>query len=528
MVNGFAEDRQGGARYLVAIREHWPLVVLIVVAAVSAAFVYSRTAEKRYEAEADILVTPIAGNDEVFIGIPLIRESGQSRAVLTVARLIRTPGIAEGVRERIATDKSRDELLASIEVTPQEQSNVATVVATSNDADEAAAIANAFADELVDERTAAFQRELLAVIERSQARVDAIPLAERSFGEAVVIQQRLGQLVALVGATDPTVQVSSAAVVPSSPSWPRPMLSLAVALLAGALLGAGVAVGIELVNPRVKREDELILEHRLPILTRVPHMPKKLVHGFLRGREPLPPDVREAYRTLRASLATSGPKGGVPEVILITSAMPGEGKTMTSANLATTMAQAGLRVILVDGDLRRPMLGTVLGVGVSESGLVRLLLDNATPEQVLVNTPGHGDNLRLLLSSADSGALVDLLRPDQVERVFAKLRRLADVIVVDSPPLTEVADALALADVADAVLVAVRLGRTRRDKLEELRRMLSRSRISPLGFVVTTRRRTRRSSYHYTAVEPPKSGLRRLQRDEPVRPRRARTAARKR
>lgn len=527
MVTGFAEDRQGGARYLVALREHWLLMILIVVAAVSAAFVYSRTAEKRYEAEADILVTPLAGNDEVFIGIPLIRESGQSRAVLTVARLIKTPGIAEGVEDRIATTKSRDELLNSIEVTPQEQSNVATVVASADNAQEAAAIANGFANELIDQRTEAFQRELVAVIERSQARVDAIPPAQRGFGETVVIQQRLGQLAGLVGARDPTLQVSSAAVVPEVPSWPRPLLSIAVALLAGVLLGAGVAVGIELVNPRVKREDELILEHRLPILTRVPFMPKKIVHGFLRGREPLPADVREAYRTLRASLA-SGPEGGVPKVILVTSALPGEGKTMTSANLATTMAQAGLRVILVDGDLRRPMLGTVLGVGVRETGLVRLLLGNARPEEVLVNAPGHGDNLRLLLSSADSGALVDLLRPDQVDRVFGELRKLADVIVVDSPPLTEVADALALADVADAVLVAVRLGRTRRDKLAELRRMLARSGISPLGFVVTTRRRTRRGGYYYAALEQPRSGLRRPRRDAPDRARKARAAARKR
>jgi capsular exopolysaccharide synthesis family protein len=523
-MNGFGDERQGGARYLVALREHWLLVVAIVVVAVSAAIAYSNAAEKRYEAEADILVTPIAGDDEVFIGIPLIRESGQSRAVLTVARLIKTPELAEAVKEQLETTKSRGELLDSIDVTPQEQSNIVTVVGKANDAAEAAEIANAFANELLDQQTDAFQIELRAVIERSRARLDSIPPAQRDFGEAVAIQQRLGQLAALVGAKDPTMQVSSEAVPPLAPAWPRPALSVAVALLAGLLLGVGAAVGLELVNPRVKREDELVLEQRLPILTRVPHMSRKVVHGYLRGREPLPGDVKEAYRTLRASLATAGSEGGVPQVILVTSAMPGEGKTMTSVNLAVTLAQAGLQVILVDGDLRRPMVGTVLSVGVRKAGLVGLLLGKVTPDQALVNAPGHGKQLRLLLSSADNAYLVDLLRPDQVERVFGELKQLADVIVVDSPPLTEVADALTLADTADAVLVAIRLGRTRRDKLAELRRMLAQGGISPAGFVVTTRRRSRRHGYYYQAPEPSRPGVRRLRRDAPAAARSARRA----
>jgi capsular exopolysaccharide synthesis family protein len=530
-VNGFSDDRQGGARYLVAVREHWLLVLLITIAALAAAITYANTAEKRYEAEADILVTPIAGDDEVFIGIPLLRESGQSRAVLTVARLIKAPALAEAVRQRLGTDKSRGELLDAIEVTPQEQSNIVTVVGTADNATEAAAIANAFAQQLVDKQTEAFQIELQAVIERSRARLQSIPRAQRALGEGVAIQQRLGQLAALVGAEDPTMNISSEAVPPPSPAWPRPALTVAVALLAGLLLGVGVAVGLELVSPRVKREEELVLEQRLPILTRVPHMSRRVVHGYLRGREPLPGDVKEAYRTLRASLASAGPEGGVPGVILITSAMPGEGKTMTSVNLAVTLAQAGLKVILVDGDLRRPMVGTVVGGGLPKAGLAGLLLGKATPEQALVNAPGHGDELRLLLSSADSASLIDLLRPDRVDRMFTDLKELADVIVVDSPPLTEVSDALALADAADAVLVAIRLGRTRRDKLAELRRMLAQRGIAPAGFIVTTRRRSRGSGYYYQAQEPSRAGPRRLRRLQPTMAgtrSRARAAARRR
>jgi capsular exopolysaccharide synthesis family protein len=494
---GFEEERQGAARYLHALREHWLLILGIVVVAVAAAIAYSLLAPKRYEAEADILVTPVSAGDDTFLGISLLRESAdQTRTVLTAARLIKTPQIADGVRERLGLAESRKETLDSVEVTPLGQANIVSVTGVADTAERAAELANGFAEELVEQRTTQFQDELSAAIDRLESRLEALPQGERNSAEAAAVAQRLAELQSLVGARDPTLQISSEAVPPESASWPRPALSVAVALLAALLLGSGLALVLELVSPRLTREDELVFGHRLPILARVPRLPGKVARGFLSGREPLPAEAREAYRTLRASLATAGSNGEFPRSILVTSAMPGEGKTMTAGNLATTLSLAGMTVVLVDGDLRRPMVATLFRVPARPTGLASVLAGHAPLEDALVDAPGAGKRLRLLLASTGQEHLIDLLQPRKVERVLNELLGEADVVVVDSPPLTQVADALALADAVEAVVIAVRLGTTRRDKLAELRRMLLQRGIAPVGFVVTGRRKSRGDAYY--------------------------------
>jgi Mrp family chromosome partitioning ATPase len=111
-----------------------------------------------------------------------------------------------------------------------------------------------------------------------------------------------------------------------------------------------------------------------------------------------------------------------------------------------------------------------------------------------------------LLSSPRDGELVDLIEPAHAERLLERLKGEADVIIIDSSPLTEVADALKWAGAADVVLVAVRIGLSRRDKLEELRRTLAQRGLDPAGFIVTTKERPRKSEYYGYAPD-----LRRLQ-----------------
>jgi succinoglycan biosynthesis transport protein ExoP len=502
-----ADGRSSAARYLGALREHWLLIVGLVVLSVVVAVAYVETATPRYESEADILITPVSDTDPSFLGFSLLREGNDpSRAVLTAARLVGTPEVAQAAAKELGP--GADNALAHVTVTPVTQSSVVAITGQDSSADMAAAYANAVAAGLVTARTAEFQNQLNERITRLRRQLEAIPVAQRTVSAtASALETQLGTLTSLLGSRDPTLQVLTKAVPAAAPAWPRKTLSVGIAFMLALVLGCGLALALELVSPKLNREDELLLDQRLPILARIPQMPTRQVRAYLAGREPLPGAVREAYRTLRASLA-SGVRGeGFPETILVTSASPGDGKTMTSVNLATTLAIAGQRVILVDGDLRRPMVATVFGIGAHSNGFADVLTGDATLEDALVEAPGYGQTLRLLLATPDHAHLVDLLLADRVEAVIGDLRAEADVVVLDSPPLAEVADALGLADVSDAVLVAVRLGRTRRDKLDELRRMLARHGISPTGFVVTQRRRRRSSSAYYSptasvAAEP--------------------------
>jgi capsular exopolysaccharide synthesis family protein len=495
-ISGFSEGRQGAVHYLHALRDHWLLVGGLIAASVGIAVAYVATAEKRFEAQSEILVAPISNSDSTFIGFQLLREGdAQTRAALTAARFVKTPRVVDAAAARLAMEPR--EARKAITVTPVGQADIVTITGKASTPERAVEIADVFADETIKQRTRQFQDELRATIKRLRAQLAPIPPQRRTEPEAVALLQRLGNLTGLVGSSDPTLQLMSNAVPPEKQSWPRPVLSVLVALIASSLLGVGIALGLETVNPRVKREEELLLEQRLPILTRVPRMPRKLIRGYLTGKEPLPGAVREAYRTLRTSLLGAGGGDRFPSVVLVTSAMPGEAKTMTSVNLAITLANSGQRVVLIDGDLRRPMVATLFGVAARSAGFADVLLGRADVTEALVEAPGFGDRLQLMLASPEHAHLIDLLEPGRVERALAEIRLRADVVVIDSPPVTEVADAITLATEADTVLVAVRLGRTRRDRLNELRRMLAQRGIAISGFVVTTRRQRRGGGYYY-------------------------------
>jgi Mrp family chromosome partitioning ATPase len=301
----------------------------------------------------------------------------------------------------------------------------------------------------------------------------------------------------LVGLTDPTVSLLTPATIPTAPSWPRPKLTLIVALVIGLLLGIAAAVALELLNPRFTREEELTLAHRLPVLARMPKLPARAVRDYSLGRGPLPSEAWKAYRTLRAVLATAGNGGDrLPSSILVTSGGDGDGKTLTAVNLAIALSASGLRVTLVDADIPRPMIAMTFNIKGRRDGLVNLLKNPETRMNVLTPAPGR-ERLNLLLSSPEQIGHLNLFDAPRIGEVLSRLEEDSDVIVIDSPPLPEVAEALALADASEAVMLCVRIGHSRRDKLSELRDLLAGRGVTPIGFFVTSRRRALRRTPQY-------------------------------
>jgi Mrp family chromosome partitioning ATPase len=269
-----------------------------------------------------------------------------------------------------------------------------------------------------------------------------------------------------------------------------------VALLVGLLLGIAAAVSLEVISPRFTREEELTQAHRLPVLARVPRLPARAVEGYFLGQAPLPREAWKAYRTLRAVLSNAGGDGDrFPASIAVTSAGPGDGKTLTAVNLAIALSSAGLNVTLVDADLPRPMVGTVFNIVGHRNGVVHLLNNPEAPQTGAVEAPLHS-RLKLLLASEEQMHELHLFDTQRVRQLLDRLARDSDVVVVDMPPLPEVAEAVAFADASEAVVICVRIGHTRRDKLAELRDLLGRRGVVPLGFFVTSRRGTGRSDKH--------------------------------
>lgn len=480
------DDRRGAIRYLQAIRQHWFLVASLTALALVCGAATALLSAPRYEATTDILIQPLDSGDTTFRGMSLFRQTlDGSSPVALAARVLGSPEIANTTFARLRDSGAH----VSFKVEPLSQAAIVTVRATAPKAATAAEAANTYAQVAVDARTAVFQRELKALVARLQRRTAAIPSTQR-YGnyEYATLQQQLGELQGFVGATDPTLGILTPAVLPTAPSWPRTKLTVAVALLVGLLVGSGVAVAIEVFNPRIMREQELTLGHRLPILARIPRLARRVTDAHLSGNGLLPGGAWKGYRTLRAVLATAGESGGYPKSILVTGATPGDGKTMTAVNLAITLASSNLRVILVDADAHRPTVSTVFQSVGRRDGVIQLLSGKAAATQVLVGARGV-PRLQLLLSNPEQAAYLHLFETERFRRMLGMLSEHADVIVIDSPPLPEVAEVLAVADASESVIIAVRLGHTRREKLAEVRELLARRGISPLGFVVTLRDR---------------------------------------
>jgi tyrosine-protein kinase len=480
---------EGAGPYLRALRTNWLLIVEIVAVAAVVAGLYATFAGKRYQAEADLVVTPISADDPAYVGVNVLRDSAQGSPVITAATLVSTPRVvaAAGVRGHVA----RSEAQAAVTANPLIQSNIVAVTAQASSPALAARLANAFAAATVAERTREYRASITAVTDGLDAQLQSLPASEANGPEATAIDQRLAELASL-SIADPSVRVLSPAVAPASPVWPRKTLIVGAAVAVALIIGIGIALAREFLTQRVSEEDEFLLEQRLPVLTRVPRMRTADAEGYLTMRSPLPPEMWESYRTLRVLLHRGTGRRTAPKTILVTSAVAGEAKTMTAVNLAVTMAQAGERVVLVDGDVRRPMVASVFGAPADDTDVWQV--------------PGHGDRLGLV------AALPGAVRPEGVvdaaalRRWFAGLLRRVDVVVVDSAPITEAADTLELGSAADTVLLSVRLGVTRRDRFEDARALLSLRGIVPAGLVLTTRTRGRRDLTESRRIAPAEAG----------------------
>ncbi len=191
----------------------------------------------------------------------------------------------------------------------------------------------------------------------------------------------------------------------------------------------------------------------------------------------------EAYRTLRTNILFSSLDKPI-HTLLITSAEPTPEKSLTAANLAVTMAQAEQRVLLVDCDLRQPMLHTIFGLA-NDQGLTSAILDQEAP---LAIQPTEVPGLSLLPSGPLPPRPADLLGSRRMEGLLHRLRQAADIVIFDTPPVQNVTDALVLSTRVDGVLLVVQAGRSRRDRVREARQKLEKVKANLLGVVLSNAR----------------------------------------
>jgi non-specific protein-tyrosine kinase len=495
-------------RYAATLRERGWLIVIAVLLCTLTAIIYVKTASPVYNATAQVLVSPVSGTDAITLsGLGVITNSSDpTQDVETAATIFPSTEAARTVKQQLHLPGSPQSILGRVTVQPVSQSNILAVTAQAPNASEAAALANAFAQAALARRTAQFRTlagQKIATLTPQVGKTSA-----SSTGAATALQQELASLQGFVAGPLPDMSLSTPAVPPTGRTSPRAALSIGVAIVAGLVLGVLGAFALEAFDSTLRREEQLRRLFRLPVLARIPlergsqrsaapsWLPSQVKIPFeriLRRSAPQPrlpeslsPAALEGYRTLRAMLLASRTAARPARSILVTSASPREGKTTTAINLAVSLASFGASTILIEADMRLPSVGNAIKLG-APYGLADVLLGRVDLDRALVSSPRYPDNLRFLLgkSDAQNGATsADALFLPTVLALLEEAQQKADHVVVDSPPLAAVIDALELAVGVDLVLLVARLGYTHVGRLATLGALLSRAQVTPAGIAL--------------------------------------------
>jgi Mrp family chromosome partitioning ATPase len=462
--------------YLPAIRAHWVLVALVSLAALAGALATLSVLNRNYEATAQLVVAPLHATDEAFVGVGLLRETGDpARTLETAARLVESPRAADLTAERLGPGWDRKRVLARVRVETRRQSNLLAVVGTARSAALAARLANEFADSALAVRERVIERQLRTTIARlrSRLRVERAAAESESGGREIV--ERMTALdAALAAEGDPTLSLAQSADAPNAPTGIPPSQVLMMALLGGLVLGALAAVVVDSLDRRVRDQEDLLGVYPLPILAAVPrHSPRARSRSYLSD-----PDSLNGFHTVRAQLQQLGRK----RAILITSASAGDGRTTTATGLALAMVEAGQRVLLMDLDVRKPDLAERLGIK-PEPGRGSPFDGESPVSSLVVEAPGT-PNLLMLPAVEGGRAELDAYTWRLPDLLSEALDGLVDYVIMDTPPLAEASDVLRLAGQVDDVVMVVRPGHTERGSLGAVRDLLERSEVFPVGMVV--------------------------------------------
>jgi capsular exopolysaccharide synthesis family protein len=444
----------------------WIIILFGVIAAVTTAAV-SLELPKTYEAHARGLVNPKQAGLNGSV-TPADQNAGAALStdelVATYVELINS----DTVNQQLVQDKVTQGRLTSA-ITAKAKTGTTVIDITVQDS-----------DPNVAQRVAA----------------DIIPAFNRSLDQLQAQVQPSGtagnRLEALVPWQVPTVA-------PTTPVSPRPLFNTAIALLAGLGIGVALAFVFDYLDNTLKNEYDVMLRLKLPLLGPVLLQPKAQATknhpegvALVTLTHPKSP-VSEGFRAIRTNLLFSSVEGGLRSLV-VTSAIPGEGKTSIACNIAVTLAQAGNRVILVDADFRRPNLHKIFHL-MQNVGLGNMILGNL-PEQDLIHKT-QIPNLAVVCSGPSPSNPSELLGSSRMTQVVERLKQLADVVVFDSPPVGAVTDATVLAARLDGVVLVVERGRASIPTIERTRTRLDAVGARVLGVVLNKVKASESAEYYY-------------------------------
>jgi succinoglycan biosynthesis transport protein ExoP len=442
-------------RYLRILRRSlWILILCPLVSAVVAGGV-STQLRPVYEAHVALLVRP-AQVLPVDTGVAAVTSDQISR---TYAQLMVQRPLLEEVIKDLNLNTTSDKVAKQVRVTPQPNTTILDVAASSTNPQLARDVANTLVNDFIT--------QMKDIQSQEQTQQNSRP--------------------------QDNLVVVSPAVTPDKPVSPNILLNTLLAAAAGLLVAGGIVVMREYIDQTVKSDEELIRRTGLVPIGHIAYAPAPRVkRGELVVLDPSS-TVAEAYRALRTNLLFSSLDREL-KTIVVTSPAPGEGKSRTIANLAVALAQAGYSTLLIDADFRRPSQHRIFG-RVRNVGLSNLMIQDI-PENELVNAVADVTNLHFIASGPTPPNPSELLGSARMRSILAQLRSRFHYVLIDTPPVNVVTDASVLAASADGVVLVAESGRTTYPGLLHAREAIQRVGGTILG-VVVNKLRSGASAYYY-------------------------------
>jgi Mrp family chromosome partitioning ATPase len=491
------------------------MVLVAVVVATGGVYAYYARKPNVYEASTLVYVTQ-PGNPVT--GIQAAPPT--DRDVADAAALLDSRANAAAVAHKIGYSGTPDDLLGQVSITSKQNEDFVEITSQSGSAQKAAAIANGFAAQFVKELTSSYVTQLRDAIRLAQTQLAQTPPGSAGELSRADLLNQINTLKVELGVPTNIAQQAATAQTPSSPTSPKPVRNALFALLLSLLGAVALAYGLERFNRRLTNPEELEDVYEAPLLAVLPHVDKPA--ETLDGSSALSPDFREPFRVLRTNIELAS-VDAPPRTIVVSSAVPGEGKSTVVRNLALAFHESGKRVAVVDLDLRHPALAGLFGVPPAR-GVTDVLRRDARIEDVMVEIDtglpafdefietngvthnginGHNGSspntgITLLLGGATPANPPALLASQRLAEILDDLRSRYDIVLIDSAPLLAVSDTVPLLRYADAALFVGRLGVTTRDRAKRLTEFLARvPDVTVLGVIANDLSRFEAGTYGY-------------------------------
>jgi capsular exopolysaccharide synthesis family protein len=467
-------------------RRAW-IIVLVTLLAGGAAAAFAFATRNTYDSTAKLLFRQTLGAELNAVGL-LPPTTDADNLALDNVEVVSSRRVADATATRLRAlgeDVNGKDVADDVTVQLAKNTDVVDVTAKDTDRDDAARLATIYAEEAAKIANSDEQAQAIRVLDNLEQQYNELPLIQQDAPRGRKLQEHIQRIrtVADVGVGSP--RVIQEGVLPTSRAC-NPVETILLGVLFGVLLGGGLALVREQSDRKLRRTEQVTAAFDAPVLTTVPRS------RALKRHKPfadLPPQIAEAFRMLQMNLRFA--RDEPVRSVLVTSARTGEGKTTIAWNLAAAAASGGLSVALVEADLRRPSLADrydleqAPGLAEALQGEVSIsaAMQTILPIQGSANPVGHPRQLHVIVAGSAAPNPWALMQSSVMVRVLDVLRKDHDIVIIDTPPLPHVADAISLLRHVDGVLVTASVNSTRGPEASRLRDQLQGLDANVLGVV---------------------------------------------